>query len=139
MSLKLAFYLHFRCSVVVCRWNSGIREPQFREMGNTGRNLASEQITPIFFDNHHASQKRLVVILALSVSAYRLSTNLGTVLHRKITTRRLMTLVSSSDLFKPVCGIDAYLSCIFRMSPSCCGVKPSPDKARSQEQKVDRN
>lgn len=108
-------------------------------MGNTGRNLASEQITPILLDNHHASQKRLVVILPLSVSAYRLSTNLGTVLHRKITTRRLMPLVSSSDLFKPVCGIDEYLSCIFRMSPSCCGVKPSPVKARSQEQKVDRN
>lgn len=104
-------------------------------MGNTGRNLASEQITPILFDNHHASQKRLVEILALSVSTYRLSTNLGTVLHRKITTRRLMTLVSSSDLFKPVCGIDEYLSCIFRMSPSCCGVKPSPVKARSQSRK----
>lgn len=104
MSLKLVFYLHFRCSVVVCRWNSGIWEPQFREMGNTGRNLALDQITPILFDNHQASQKSLVVILPLSVSAYRLSTNLGTVLHRKITTRRLMTLVSSSDLFKPVCG-----------------------------------
>lgn len=102
MSLKLVFYLHLRCSVVVCRWNSGIWEPQFREMGNIGRNLY--QITPILFDNHHASQKRLVVILALSVSAYRLSTNLGTLLHRKITTRGLMTLVSSSDLFKPVCG-----------------------------------
>lgn len=24
MGLKLAFYLHFRCSVVVCRWNSGM-------------------------------------------------------------------------------------------------------------------
>lgn len=104
MSLKLVFYLHLRCSVVVCRWNSGIWEPQFREMGNIGRNLASDQITPILFDNHHASQKRLVVILALSVSAYRLSTNLRTLLHRKITTRGLMTLVSSSDLFKPVCG-----------------------------------
>lgn len=33
--------------------------PQFREMENTGRNLASDQITPTFFDNHHASQKRL--------------------------------------------------------------------------------
>lgn len=71
-------------------------------------------------------------MLALSVRAYRSCTNLGTVLHRKITTRRLMTLVSSNDLFKPVSGsggIDGYPSCIFRMSPSCRGVKPSPDKA----------
>lgn len=33
--------------------------PQFREMENTGRNFTSDQITPTFFDNHHASQKRL--------------------------------------------------------------------------------
>lgn len=40
----------------------------------------------------------------LSVLPYRLFTDLGTVLRRKITLRHSMTLVSSKDLFKPVLG-----------------------------------
>lgn len=82
-------------------------------------------------------------MLALSVRAYRLLTDLGTVLPRKVTMRHLMTLLSSNDLFKLVCSKQCVVlmhpSCIFRMLPSCCGVKTRPDTAQSQEQKMDRN
>lgn len=64
-------------------------------MENTGRNTTSDLLI---------LSLTFVAMPALSVRAYRLFTDLGTVLRRKITLRHSMTLVSSKDLFKPVLG-----------------------------------
>jgi hypothetical protein len=72
--------------------------------GNHRQKHCLRSAYPSLFDNHHAGQKRFVVLLASSIHAYRLFADLGTVLHREITPRHLMTLVSSNDSFKPVCG-----------------------------------
>lgn len=100
-------------------------------MENTGRNLASLQSHPSLFDNRHVGDKACGNTgHVLSVCVYRLSAELGTVLHRKVTTRHLMTLVSSNDLFKAVCGglHHECPSCIFRVVPSCYKVKTHLDK-----------
>lgn len=62
-------------------------------MENTG----SDQLNPSLFGNHHASDEVCANGgLVLRQCVYRLSTNLGTVLHRKITMRHL----TGSGLFK---------------------------------------